>query len=232
MYTYFIAPKYGAVMRDWRGWLLVVAGAIAGVFYANFIFDVILPGAHDWSTVVSKLATTGSDQAQLQRVTDVVSGALVLSLLPFVAAALPVRSWLGRIALWSTAIFAIGTAIAGAVPLPSGEGAGAEVQQWVHNAASIGSLAAIFVGALAMALDARDHGPRWVRSAAWLTFWFGGVVGSILFGGFTVIAPFSWQVGVSQRFQIVVVSLWLVCLAIFAAMDGLGPRTRPKSKRG
>jgi hypothetical protein len=207
-------------VRDWRAWALVVTSVIAGFFYANFFLDMMLPGTHDWSAVVSELEKPGFEHAEVLRTTDVICGLLILVLLPFVRAALPPggrRSW----AIWLTVAFAVGNAVAGAVRLPTGDGFGAHIQQWIHDGASTISQTAVFLGAVAIALDTPLHGRRWLRDAAWLTFWLGGVLGTILFGGSALIDSSSWQTGASQRFQIVVTSLWVVCLGVFAATDGL-----------
>lgn len=207
-------------MRDWRGWGLVVISVVAGFLYANFFLDVILPGEHDWTAVVSEMEMPGNPHADLLRATDVVCGVLILVLLPFVRAALPAgrrRGW----AIWSTAAFAIGNAVAGVVPLPVADGGWHDVQQLVHDGASTVSQAAMFIGAVAIALDVRDRGPRWLHTAAWATFWIGGVVGTLLFGGFAYESTTSWQTGMAQRFQIVVSGLWVVCLGVYAATDGL-----------
>src|SRR4029079_6096522 len=85
----------------------------------------------------------------------------------------------GRKRLWAivwTGVFAIGNAVAGIVTLPGHGDPHDHVQRWVHNTASIVSAGSVFLGALAIALEAGV--PRWARTAAWLAFWVGGVAGS------------------------------------------------------
>jgi hypothetical protein len=216
-------------VKDWRAWALVVTGVIAGFLYSNFLLDMVLPGTHDWSVVVSELEKPGYEHAVVLRTTDVICGLLVLALLPYVRSALPPgrrRTW----AIWLTAAFAVGNAVAGAVPLPTDDGLGAHVQQWIHDGASTISQTAVFLGAVAIALDTPYHGRKWLRDAAWLTFWLGGVLGTILFGGFALIDSSSWQTGMAQRFQIAVTSLWVVCLGVFAATDGLRAHDRDRAE--
>lgn len=215
--------------------LLVGIGVVAGFLYSNFLFDAIFSQNHDWFTVVSDLATSGTPMADLIRITDVICGVLVLVLLPGIRAALPPGRW-RRAALWLTAVFAVGSIVAAVVPLPCDTDAVCkstvdELQRLVHDGASVVSAAALFLGAVAVALAVADR-RHWVRRAAWLTFWIGGIVGILLFGGFALLDPSSWESGVAQRFQIVAMSVWIVCLAVLAATDGLANRRAVARREG
>ena len=215
-------------MKDWRAPALLADGILAALFYSNFLLDAVLPSDHDWSRVVSELEVAGAQTATLLRTTDVLCGLLVLLLLPHVWAGLPPGRW-RRWAIWATAIFAVAGAAAGIIPLPC---AGPEactstrddLQRWAHDGLSIVSQNAIFVGAMAIALACRHRGPRWMQRAAWITFWVGGVVGTIAFAYFGATDPLSWETGIVQRVQIGTTSAWIVCLAWFAAVS---PSSRP-----
>lgn len=84
---------------------------------------------------------------------------------------------------------------------------------------------ALFVGAMAVALACRHAGPRWMHRAALITFWVGGVVGTIAFACFGATDPPTWQTGIAQRFQTAMTSGWIICLAVFAA--GVAGPTAP-----
>ncbi|KAA1423890.1 DUF998 domain-containing protein [Mumia zhuanghuii] len=219
-------------MKSWRGVLLVATGVVAGFLYSNFLLDVMVSQDHDWFAVVSELEVPGSPTAGLLRVTDVVCAVLVLALLPWVRAALPASRW-RTAGLWLTAVFALGGIVAAIVPLPCRTDevcttAADQWQRWVHDGSSIVSAAALFLGAVAVALAA-DERQRWVRRAGWLTFWIGGVVGILLFGGFAAIDSSSWQSGIAQRFQIAAMSIWIVCLGVLAASAPVSPSAAPRS---
>src|SRR4051794_18713637 len=161
-------------MRKWEAAALVALGVAAGALYSNFLFSTALPGDKAWKPVVSEMEVPGTRHALVLRVADVLCAVLVLVLLPFVRAALPA----GRARFWAvawTAVFAVGNAVAGIVTLPGHGDRHDDVQRWVHNTASIVSAGAVFLGALAIALD--GHAPRWTRKAAALAFWIGGVAG-------------------------------------------------------
>lgn len=203
-------------MRRWRAAALVVVGLVAGLLYANFLFSTTLPGDRGWKPVVSEMEVPGTQHALVLRVADVVCALLVLILLPFVRAALPA----GRSRTWAiawTAVFAVGNGVAGIVTLPGHGAAHDELQRWVHNTASIVSAGAVFLGALVIARATGEAEPRWVHTAAWLTFWVGGVVGTTALGIASFVDDSSWEAGIAQRFQILVTSGWLVCLGVLAA---------------
>lgn len=217
-------------MKDVRAATLVVVGVMAGFFYSNFILDVLLSKQHDWFAVVSELEVPGTPHAGLLRVTDVLCGVLTLVLLPGVHAGLPA----GRrrtVAVWMTAVFAVTNALAGIITLPCGSGETCDttadtLQQLTHDGLSIVSAAALFIGAWAVARDTAERGPRWLNLAAWFTFWVGGVVSSVLFGVFGYADSSSWQTGITQRLQIVIMSGWIICLAVFAAQTVVGASSR------
>jgi hypothetical protein len=164
-------------MKNWRAVALVLVGVVAAVFYSNFLLDVAFSTDHDWFAVVSELEVPGAPTATLLRTTDVLCGVLVLVLLPHVRAALPVGAW-RTWAVWMTAIFAITGAVAGIIPLPCADGVvctstADEIQRWTHDGLSIISQTAVFLGAAAVGLDTRQHGPVLLHRAAWITFWVG-----------------------------------------------------------
>jgi Protein of unknown function (DUF998) len=214
---------------DRRAWGILAVSVLGAFFYANFILDLILPGEHDWRTLVSELEKPGYPHAGLLRSTDVVCGLLVLALTPLLWTALPA----GRRRGWSVgflAAFAIGNAVAGAVPLPDGSSGGtAQLQQLVHDVASAISQAALFLGAITVAIGTRRRGPQWLHRSAWATFWVGGVVASIIFGSAALADSDSWQTGAAQRFQLSVSGIWIVCLGYFCATAGLAGWDRSRS---
>lgn len=219
-------------MSSWRAASLVLVGAAAALFYSNFLLDVVFSPQHDWFAVVSELEVAGAPTAALLRTTDVLCGVLVLVLLPFVRAGLPT----GRPRQWATGLlitFAVTGALAGIVPLPAEPvGAAAEAQRLAHDGFSIVSQTAVFLAAVAIGMATRTHGPRWLHRAAWATFWFGGVLGTVLFGAFAAIESSSWQTGVAQRFQLGVTSAWLVCLGVLAATSTARTEDRSPDRTG
>ena len=221
-------------MKDWRAVSLVAVGVLAAIFYSNFLLDLIFSRDRDWFAVVSELEIPGSPNATLLRTTDVLCGLFVLVLLPFVWSALPVGGW-RRWAVAMTVVFAVTGAVAGIIALPceSGQvcnGPTDELQRWTHDAMSIVSQAAIFLGAAAVGLDTRRLGPAWLHRAAWTTFWVGGVIATILFVYYGTTDPHSWQTGVAQRFQIGMTSAWIICLSVFAATAGLRARDERRTR--
>ena len=217
-------------MKDPRAAALVLTGSVAALFYSNFLLDVAFSTDHNWFAVVSELEVPGAQTATLLRTTDVLCGVLVLALLPFVWAALPAGGW-RKWAVSMTAIFAVTGAAAGVISLPCANEVpcstnGDEIQRWIHDGLSIISQTAVFLGALAVGLDTRHHGPRWVHRAAWITFWVGGVLGTIAFAYYGTTDSSSWQTGIAQRFQIGITSAWLVCLAVLAARHRDGARVQ------
>lgn len=213
-------------MKNWRSVALVLVGVVAALFCSNFLLDVAFSSDHDWFAVVSELEVRGAQTATLLRTTDVLCGLLVLALLPYVWAALPSGGW-RRWAVSMTAIFAVTGAAAGVISLPcanevSCSTTGDEIQRWMHDGLSIISQTTVFLGALAIGLDTRRRGPRWIHRAAWITFWVGGVLGTIVFSYSGAADSTSWQTGIAQRFQIGMTSAWIICLAVLAA----GPPVR------
>jgi len=212
-------------VRDWRSWAILVAGAIGAFLYSNFILDYILPGRDSFFEVISVLETAGTPNADVLRTTDVIGGILMLVPLPYVWAAMPANGW-RIVMIVSTAIFAIGSAISGIVALPcAGEATGCDstaeqLQRWTHDGASTLSQTGLFVGAIAVAIAIRKVGPQWLRMWGWITFWIGGLLGTVLFGWAAAIDANSWQTGAAQRFQVLMSSAWVVCYSIYAARDG------------
>ena len=219
-------------MKSRRAVALVLVGVVAALFYSNFLLDVAFSTDHDWFAVVSELEVPGAQTATLLRTTDVLCGVLVLALLPYVHAALPAGGW-RRWAVSMTAIFAVTAAAAGVISLPcanevSCSTTGDEVRRWIHDGLSIVSQTTVFLGALAVGLDTRHHGPRWIHRAAWITFWVGGVLGTLVFAYYGTTDSSSWQTGIAQRFQIAMTSAWIICLAVLAA----GPPVRAQRPAG
>ena len=199
----------------------MAVGAVAAFLYSNFLLDAIFSPDHDWLAVVSDLEVPGEPTATLLRVTDVVCAVLTVSLLPWVWRALPADGW-RRPAVWLTVVFAAGGILAALVPLPCAApevctSAADEMQRWWHDGFSVVSATALFLGAGCVALDTRRHGPAWMHRAARLTFWVGGVVGTIVFLALGTWDPDAWQTGLAQRLQIGVMSGWIFCLALYAA---------------
>ena len=213
-------------MKDWRAITLVLVGVVAALFYSNFLLDVVFSSDHDWFAVVSELEVPGAQTATLLRTTDVLCGVLVLALLPYVWAALPVGGW-RTWAVSMTAIFAVTCAAAGIVSLPCADEMSClttadDIQRWTHDVLSIISQTAVFLGAFAVGLDTRHRGPQWLHRAAWITFWVGGVLGTLVFGYYGATDSDSWQTGIAQRVQIGITSAWIICLAVLAAMQRSG----------
>lgn len=222
-------------VRDWRAWAIVTAGAIGAFLYSNFILDYILPGGTDVFEVISVLETKGTPNADLLRTTDVIGGILMLVPLPYVWAAMPPGGW--RITMVvSSAVFAIGSAISGIVALPcAGATTGCDstmeqMQRLIHDGASTLSQTGLFIGAVSVIFGLRRVGPQWMRAWGHITFWVGGVLGSILFLGAGAIDSTSWQTGATQRFQVLMSSVWVVCYSIYAATNGLAAVDRARKK--
>jgi len=208
-------------MKSRRDVALLVVGVVAALFYSNFLLDVVFSSDHDWFAVVSELEVPGAQTATLLRTTDVLCGILVLALLPYVWAALPVGGW-RKWAVSMTAIFAVTAAASGVISLPCADEVscsttGDEIQRWMHDGISIVSQTTVFLGALAIGLATRHQGPRWIHRAAWITFWVGGVLGTLVFTYYGTTDSSSWQTGIAQRFQIGLTSAWIICLAALAA---------------
>lgn len=222
-------------MRDWRAWAIVIIGAIGAFLYSNFILDYILPGSDSVFEVISELETAGNPNADVLRTTDVIGGILMLVPLPYLWAALP-KDASRTVGVVSMAIFAIGSAISGIVALPCGgqtkgcDSSGEQLQRWIHDGASTLSQTALFVGAVVIAIGIRHVGPRWFQQWGWITFWVGGVIGTVLFGWAAAVDSDSWQTGASQRFQVLMSSVWVVCYSIYAAKDGLAAVDRSRHK--
>jgi hypothetical protein len=213
----------GAVAGHRRAVGLLVTGALAALCYANFLLDWVLRGFAGMGEVVSELEAAGQPNAVLLRVTDVVCGVLVVSLLPWVRAGLPRGVW-REVVVWGTVVFAIGAAVAAFVPTPCGPdvGCGAPgVQLRVHDLSSIVSDAGLYVGVAAAWFSTRATGPAWFRRTAWWLFWVGGVVSSVAYQYVGATEASSAAVGIAQRVHIVGICAWIVALSIYAATVGL-----------
>jgi len=213
---------------------LVLVAALGAVFSSNFLLDLVFADTQDWTSVISVLEVSEGHPRVLLRVTDVLCGVLVVLLLPYVHAALPTGPWQSW-TMVSTVVYALAGAGAALVTLPCADqqmctSPAADVQRFVHDGFSIVSQAALFVAVVAVGLATRHRGPRWLRRAAWTVFLLGGVAGTLISGYFTLTAPGGWQTGVAQRFQLAVVSVWIVCLGVYAATSGLRARRDDASR--
>jgi len=209
---------------------LVTIGVVAAFLYSNFLIDWVLSDFTGMGQIVSYLEAPGEPNAMLLRVTDVVCAVFVVTLLPWVRAGLRPGVW-RELVVWGTVVFALGAAIAAFVPAPCGpgvlcDGAGQQLQTNIHDGSSIASDTALYAGVAAAWFATRPTGPRWFHRVAWWVFWLGGVVASILFEFFNVTGDPSWAVGVSQRVHILFISVWIVCLGVFAATQGTGTGTK------
>jgi len=217
-----------------RAVLLVTVGTIAAIFYSNFFIDWILRGFDGMTAVVSNLSAAGEPNAALLRVTDVTCAALVVFLVPWVRAGLPSGTW-RNVCAGATIVFALGAALAAIVPPPCGPGvvcgtSHQQAQAHLHDAMSVVSDTALFVGVVAAWFASRRPGPAWFRRIAWWEFWLGGVVSSVAFAYFDLTQDPAWAPGVSQRVHIVLISLWILTLAIFAA-SALPRPAQPPARR-
>ncbi|MGB7448036.1 MAG: DUF998 domain-containing protein [Ornithinimicrobium sp.] len=212
---------------------LVLIAAGAALFSSNFLLDMAFAQEQDWTGVVSVLEVSEGHPRAMLRVTDILCGVLVVALLPYVSAALPPGTW-RRWAVASTVGYAVAGAGAALVPLPCAVSAMCtsptdDVQRLVHDGFSVVAQVALFVAVVAVALATRRQGPRWLNRAAWMVFLLGGVLGAVVSGYYGLTDPDGWQAGLAQRFQLVVISAWLVCLGAFAATSGVSARRRGTS---
>ncbi len=204
---------------------LLTIGVVAALLYANFFIAWVLSDFTGMGHIVSDLEAPGEPNAVLLRVTDVVCAVLVVTLLPWVRAALR-PGWWREIVVWGTVVFALGAAIAAFVPAPCGpgvacDGADQQLQITIHDGSSILSDTALYVGVAAAWFATRPSGPRWLHRIAWWVFWLGGLVASVLFEFFNVTNDPPWAVGASQRVHILFISVWIVCLSVLAATEGV-----------
>lgn len=221
----------GLGIRDRRAVPLLAVGCAAALLYANFLLDWVLRGFTGLGEVVSELESPGQPNATLLRVTDLVCAALVVSLLPWVRSGLPRGAW-REVVVWATVAFAVCASIAALVPTPCGpdvvcDAPRLQAQLGVHEASSVLSDAALYVGVGAAWLTTRGVGPRWFRSLAWWLFWLGGVISTAVFQYFAGTDDPDWAVGVAQRVHIVGICTWIVTLSVYAATVGLRARAQP-----
>ncbi|MGB3763697.1 MAG: DUF998 domain-containing protein [Ornithinimicrobium sp.] len=219
-----------ARQRAERGALVLISIA-AALFSSNFLLDLVFADTQDWTSVISVLEVSPGHPRILLRVTDVLCGVLVVLLLPYVRAALPASRW-RTVALVSTVIYALAGAGAAwfALPCPDRQmctSPADDLQRFTHDGFSIVSPAALFISVVAVGLATREHGPRWLHRAVWVVFLLGGVAGTLMSGYFTLIHPGGWQTGLAQRFQLAVVSAWIICLGVHAATAGVDARQSP-----
>ncbi len=159
------------------------------------------------------------------RILDAVSAVVTLVLVPYLWCAFPANVF-GRIAVWGVIVFGVFGVPAGLVPLPCHAAAqdctlttAEEVQSNIHDGTSIISTTALIVGAAAAAWALRAIGPRWMVWAGWIT-----VAVQILTGlGFAIawFADSDAVSGVLQRFEVVGIGAWIVCLGIYSATHGI-----------
>ncbi|MGE0027856.1 MAG: DUF998 domain-containing protein [Thermoleophilia bacterium] len=200
---------------------VVLAGVLAAVAYAGFLFDLFDDAGGLDLSVVSSLETSGEPEAGLLRTLDVVSGLLTLALVPFLAAALPPGRW-RAVTAWSLVVFAAGGILAALVPLPCADGtpgcpagAGERAQAAVHDAATVVSTLAVLLSAAAVVMALRRTGPAWMTWAALLVVAVGVTTGVAYV--IADLASADDAVGIAQRLQILCVSAWLVCIGVHAA---------------
>ena len=211
--------------RKRRGVALIVVAVVAGLAYSAFLVNVWTPsGGTDVTTVVSSLEVSGP-HAGLLRAADVVSGILVLILVPYLHRALPPGPW-RPVAVWSTVVFAVAGGLSGVVPLPCAEGspgcaddASGSLQAAVHDGLTIVSTVAILACMVAVALAVRGTGPRWLAWAGWLSFGFAAVTGIVT--ALSDLADRDTSVGVAQRLQVLGVTVWIVLLGVYLAAEGV-----------
>lgn len=216
--------------RRTRSVVLIATGIVAAFLYSNFLLDWALRGFGSMGQVVSFLEAPGQKDAGLLRVTDVICALLVVALLPAYRSALPAGRW-SELAVWSIVVFALGATMAAIVSEPCAEGlvcesASDQLSSSVHDLASLVSDSALYVGVAAAWWTTRHTGPAWFRRSAWWGWWIGGVGTSLLFGYFNATRDPLWAVGATQRLHIVVISLWIVAMAVLAARDDLHPERR------
>ena len=193
--------------RKRRGVALIVVAVVAGLAYSAFLVDVVTPsGGTDVTTVVSSLEVSGP-HAGLLRAADVVSGILVLILVPYLHRALPPGPW-RPIAVWST------EGSPGCADDASGS-----LQAAVHDGLTIVSTVAILACMVAVALAVRGTGPRWLAWAGWLSFGFAAITGIVT--ALSDLAGRDASVGVAQRLQILGVTVWIVLLGVYLAAENV-----------
>jgi hypothetical protein len=201
---------------------------VAAVTYSGFLVYIAFParGLDGLTTVVSDLEAEGAPHGELLRALDAVSAVLTLVLVPYLWWALPAGAW-RRVAVWSTAAFAIAGLPAGLIPLPCAErtpscpaGTADEVQALAHDALSIVSTTALIVGAGATALAVRRRGPRWLAWAGWLTVAVQIGTGLVYAAG--DLADADALSGAVQRLEILGISAWIVCLGVYVASRRAG----------
>lgn len=204
----------------------IVVGVCAALLYSNFLLDWVLRGFTGMGEVVSLLEAPGQPNATLLRVTDVICAVLVVSLLPAVRRRLPSGVW-REVFVGGTLVFALGAALAAVVATSCGsgipcDGSGEELAKGVHEASSIVSDTALYVGAAAAWLSVRVLGPAWFKRVAWWFVWIGGLASTLVFAWFHSTEDPAWAVGASQRVHIACISGWILCLGLLAAHP---PRT-------
>jgi hypothetical protein len=203
-----------------RATALVLASAVAGLFYSNFLLDWVLRGFEGMGDVVSNLSAPGQPFATVSRVTDFACGVLVLMILPSVRRALPPRP--ARVVVVAgTAVFAIAAAAAAVITTPCGPHAdcsapGQQLQGDIHLALSAVSDVGLYIGSAAAWVVTRRTGPRWFAVSAWWLFWVAGLVATAVFGICAEVGP-EWAAAAGQRVHIVGMSLWILCLGLLAA---------------
>lgn len=216
--------------------VLLAAGAVAAFLYANFLLDALLSPDHDWLMVVSRLEVPGEENATLLRVTDVICSAVVILLIVPALWTAPRATSRHRIAGALTIAFAVGGILAAIVPLPCVAGVPCDspaqhLQTLWHDIFSVASASTLFLGAGFVSLETRHDGPVWLHRFALFTFWIGGIVGTTLFLSFGWADSSSWQTGLTQRLQLICMSIWIYCLAVVAEQAWNDERPRGAGRR-
>lgn len=205
----------------WHQRVLVTMGALAALFYANFLLHWQAGGLASFGMVISDQEAPGQPGAMFLRVTDVLCAVLVLAILPYARRALPPGVW-RRTAIAMMVIFAVGAIIAAIIPAPCVQGptcvgAQAMMQVRYHDTASTVSAFALFISMGAVWLALRGRELSWLRRFAAWDLILGGIVSSAAFGYFHSTNRPPWAVGVSQRVHVISMSIWLLALAVAGA---------------
>ena len=194
-------------------------GALAGVLNSNFVLESLLPGSA--GRAVSELSVPGQPWSMAFRICDGSSAVLVMVLAAGLlragrrAPGQVAGAWLllvtGATTLVSALVPLTCLATAGPVCASSPPGSAAPLPNLVHDGVSItGTTAAILAAALLAAVSTGRQ--RWAHAVAFVA---AGGLGLALAVGAQGQVP-AWF-GVTQRAQILVLSLWFVvvgyCLA-------------------
>lgn len=209
-----------------RTWPWVCA-VVAAVLQVGFVVELLLPGGPDVTrSQISELSAPGQPGELWFRAADVVSGLLVLAVVP---------GWwrASRAVATSLAVWGVGLAVAAiwsascADSIDKGcEGNGlpgpsASLRDNLHDIGSIFSVFGLLIAILLAGVVLRRHGRR---SRGTRVLWLGVVCCALgLFESGEDVLGVSAGRGISQRLQVVLLSVTLVLLA--------SPRRWPRAGR-